>query len=203
MTDKNLINQLAPPDYASLLAVFLSWAAIILLLKHLFFASLGVAIFALVADMLDGWLARRGSTSPFGKYLDSFVDVILYLLYPALFLYLLGLDDAISLVTLGIFIAAGVLRLARFTADGFEEDENQRYYIGMPVFWNLLWLYVVFLVSTRWPVAEKELLLVAGLLLVCWLMVSSIKFPKPVGYGVLLPLLVVLALGSIILNFQL
>lgn len=201
MSEKHLINQLAPPDYASLVAVLLSWAAIVLLLKNLFFASLGIAIFALIADMIDGWLARRGGVvSPFGKYIDSFVDVILYLLYPALFLYFLGLNNVISLVALGIFIAAGMLRLARFTADGFEEDENQRYYIGMPVFWNLLWLYVVFLISTRWQITGSVFFSSLSLLAISWLMVSDIKFPKPASYAVLSPLLVLVGVCSVVIE---
>lgn len=201
MSEKHLIHQLALPDYASFVAVALSWIAIVFLLKNLLFASLGIAIFALIADMLDGWLARRGSTSPFGKYIDSFVDAILYLLYPALFLYFLGLRDIVSLVVLGIFISAGVLRLARFTADGFEEDEKQRYYIGMPVFWNLLWLYGLFLGSMQWSIMGKEPILATGLLGVSWLMVSSVKFPKPASYLVLIPSLFLVAVVSLVVEF--
>lgn len=197
-----LLSSLKLPDYASLLAIVLSWLAIVLLLKSLFFASLGVAVFALIADMMDGYLARKYGSSSFGKYIDSFLDVILYLIYPSLFLFLLGLSDIISITVLSIFIIAGVLRLARFTAEGFEEDKDQRYYKGMPVFWNLLWLYIVALLAKQRLLFDTGLLILdVGVLIVSLLMISSIKFPKPSSYTILLPLLVVAAVASIVVEF--
>lgn len=197
-----LLSGLKLPDYASLIALVLSWMAIVLLLKSLLFASLGIAVIALIADMMDGFLARKYGGSSIGKYIDSFLDVILYLIYPALYLFVLGFSDTVSVTMLAVFIVAGVLRLARFTAEGFEKDKDQRYYKGMPVFWNLLWLYVVVILAkhgllfdTRW------LILNVGLLVVSWLMISSIKFPKPANYTILLPLLTIVAVSSVIAEF--
>lgn len=197
-----LLSSLKLPDHASLLAIVLSWLAIVLLLKSLFFASLGVAVFALISDMMDGFLARKYGGSSFGKYIDSFLDVILYLLYPSLFIFLLGFSNVVAVIVLAIFITTGVLRLARFTAEGLEEDKGQRYYIGMPVFWNLLWLYAVVILVKRGLLFDTGWLsLDVGLLVVSWLMISSIKFPKPASYIVLLPLLTIVAVSSIAIEF--
>lgn len=198
MSDKHIISQLALPDAVTLLAVALSWVAIVLLLKGWLFASVGIAIFALIADMLDGWLARRhGVASSLGKHIDSLVDVILYLLYPALFMFVLGLSDIFSVIVLGIFIVAGILRLARFTAQGLAEDEGRAYYIGMPVFWNLLWLYGVVLLDNWLMIGNLSYLMVPLLLVVSWLMLAAVPWPKPGKYYVLIPLLTLAAGMSI------
>jgi len=194
-----LLNTLKLPDYATLLALVLSWFAVVLLLKSLFFASLGVAVFALMADMMDGFLARKYGGSSFGKYIDSFLDVILYLLYPSLFLFILGLSNIISAIVLAIFITAGVLRLARFTAQGFEEDKGQRYYRGMPVFWNLLWLYIIALLFRRG--LSHWLIVDIAVIVISWLMVSTIRVPKPGSYLFLIPLLLITGVVSIVIEF--
>lgn len=197
-----LLVNLKLPDYVSLIALVLSWLAIVLLLKSLFFASLGVAVFALVADMMDGYLARKFGASSFGKYIDSFLDVVLYIIYPALYLFSLGFSDPVSVTVLALFISSGILRLARFTADGFLEEQNQRWYVGMPVFWNLLWLFVLTVLINLLHLQINIFILGIGLVTVSCLMISTIRFPKPGSYKILAPLLLLIAVISIFVDLK-
>lgn len=139
----------------------------------------GLMALALMADMLDGWLARRttGGTA-FGRQLDGEVDAFIYLVLPAAILYQLGLRDALSLLVLFAVVAAGVLRLAHFALAGFAEVDGAPAYGGMPVFWLHL---VVALALPAWavlgPAAAHPLR--AALDACAALMLWDRPFPKP------------------------
>jgi len=89
-------------------------------------------IFAGILDMLDGRVARFTRTgSAFGAELDSLVDAISFGVAPALIMYELFFQDAFWSWTLSYaFIAAAVVRLARFNVD--QGGEAKRYFIGLP-----------------------------------------------------------------------
>src|SRR5690606_1298780 len=85
---------------------------------------LGTALLflAMLGDALDGLLARRmGLTRAFGRYLDGFMDVLIYLAVPALVFYLSGFNGAWGAVLL-LMIACGCVRLAVFNDIGNIED---------------------------------------------------------------------------------
>ena len=91
---------------------------------------IGVAI---VLDMLDGRIARlTGTTSAFGRELDSLADVISFGMAPALLVFRWGLEP---LGRLGwaagfVFVSAGAIRLARFN---IQATSDKRYFVGMPI----------------------------------------------------------------------
>ena len=89
---------------------------------------------AAVLDGLDGRVARMtGSTSEFGKELDSLVDGISFGVAPALMIYgwaLQPLGRFGSLVSF-LFVACGVVRLARFNIQVGSTDK--RFFIGLPI----------------------------------------------------------------------
>ncbi|MFZ5723489.1 MAG: CDP-alcohol phosphatidyltransferase family protein [Pseudomonadota bacterium] len=98
---------------------------------------------AMLVDALDGiWARRRGVVRDFGRYLDGFMDVLVYLATPALVLYLHGFSGFWSLALLAM-TAAGCIRLSVFNDTGNIRTEDIRTgggrlaYLGMPVFWSL------------------------------------------------------------------
>jgi CDP-diacylglycerol---serine O-phosphatidyltransferase len=76
-------------------------------------------VFAGIADTLDGRVARYTKTgSRFGEELDSLVDAISFGVAPALILYHLYLVDAAwGWIIAYFYVAAAVVRLARFNVD--------------------------------------------------------------------------------------
>lgn len=103
---------------------------------------LGTALLflAMLGDALDGLLARRWNlTRHFGRYLDGFMDVLIYLVTPALAWYLMGFDGLWSLFLLAM-VAAGCVRLAVFNDIGNLQEEGGLAYLGMPVFWSVFLL---------------------------------------------------------------
>lgn len=170
------------PNIISLVALFLSWVSIVILLNNRFYLSFSVILIAFIMDALDGYIARRlKKESSFGRQLDGYVDVFVFLIYPALSFYLFfGLRDIISIIIVFIYIAAGVLRLARFNVTGFITAQNKEHlsYSGLPVFFNHLTILV--LLALNWlPVKYFVLIAYIIILLNSLLMVLKFPFPKP------------------------
>jgi CDP-diacylglycerol--serine O-phosphatidyltransferase len=110
--------------------------------------------FAVLFDGLDGWIARTtGTTSDFGRELDSLADVITFGIAPSLLAWAWGFHQISTdmsrhdLVTilgrLGaiasfLFLLAGASRLARFNISVNPQPSNpgrpgKKYFVGMPI----------------------------------------------------------------------
>lgn len=89
-------------------------------------------VFAAVLDMLDGRIARFTATgSRFGAELDSLVDAISFGVAPALIAYQLYFaDQPWSWVLSFIYVAAAVIRLARFNIE--QGGHAKRSFHGLP-----------------------------------------------------------------------
>jgi len=108
-----------------------------------YFALAGYMILlAMVADMLDGRLARKvKSTSSFGGQLDSLCDVISFGLAPA-FLMLavlesIGFGDGSFLhrstwVVAAAYMSCAAIRLARFNVENEEDESAHMSFVGLP-----------------------------------------------------------------------
>jgi CDP-diacylglycerol---serine O-phosphatidyltransferase len=119
---------------------------------HLDFAAKAIG-FAVLFDGLDGRIARMtGTSSDFGKELDSLADVITFGVAPAMLAWTWGFhlmpdvaltDWHIKLTQLGsiacfLFLMAGASRLARFNITTNAQPSNpgrpgKKYFVGMPI----------------------------------------------------------------------
>ena len=118
-------------------------------------------IIAMLLDMLDGPLARRaGVTSRAGGWLDALTDVCIYVFFPAIFWQQ---SYGLLAVVLGVFMAAGIFRLIRFTLRGFQADKEKLFYPGMPVFYSQFLLVLTFALRFDSSVLSAMLVAVAAL----------------------------------------
>jgi CDP-diacylglycerol--serine O-phosphatidyltransferase len=87
---------------------------------------------AAAVDMVDGRIARFTSTgSEFGEQLDSLVDAISFGVAPALIFYYLFLVDGVWSWTLSfIYVAAVIIRLARFNVE--QAGQAKANFHGLP-----------------------------------------------------------------------
>lgn len=119
------------PNLLTTLALFAGFYAIVAAMKGNFDAA-AVAIFvAIIADGLDGQVARLTNTqTPFGAQYDSLSDMAAFGIAPALVIYSWSLYDLGKLGWLAAFTyAAGTaLRLARFNT----QVSDKRYFQGLP-----------------------------------------------------------------------
>ena len=119
---------------------------------HLDHAAIAIG-FAVLFDGLDGRIARMtGTSSEFGKELDSLADVITFGVAPAMLAWAWGFHGVppvsltewhIKLTQLGgiacfLFLMAGASRLARFNITHNPQPSNpgrpgKKYFVGMPI----------------------------------------------------------------------
>lgn len=110
--------------------------------------------FAVLFDGLDGRIARMtGTSSDFGKELDSLADAITFGIAPALLAWMWGFRELpailaspelvnklaqIGAIASFLFLVAGVSRLARFNITSNPQPSNpgrpgKKYFVGMPI----------------------------------------------------------------------
>ncbi|WP_277542758.1 CDP-alcohol phosphatidyltransferase family protein [Haloarcula laminariae] len=182
----NVVAQLTGADYISLAALFVGWASALLFLRGEPNLALLAMFGAFGLDKADGWYARRaGVSSPFGRRVDSFIDIFAYLV-PGALLYHVAMapNDLASLVVGFLVLAFGGLRLIRHSSEGFGSDEGTSYYHGTTVVHtNFVVVANYFLFSLVGPWNGW----LAGLLVcaVCPLMVSDYKAYKTTASHVL------------------
>jgi CDP-diacylglycerol--serine O-phosphatidyltransferase len=145
------------------------------------FEVAGQAIFiAMIADTLDGRVARMTNTqSAFGAEYDSLADMVSFGIAPALLVYTWSLFylGKIGWLAAFLYVAATALRLARFNTQIHVQDK--RYFQGIPcpaaagVIAGAVWLGSVYQVQTNiWLALPYALLTV----FVAALMVSTIRY---------------------------
>jgi CDP-diacylglycerol--serine O-phosphatidyltransferase len=182
-------------------------------------------LLAAVMDIFDGLIARALNVcSPIGRDLDSLADVVSFGVAPAMILFKLlwyaymnepGALDAPLIATTPAFLLAcfSALRLARFNQTAHIQ---RKFFLGMPT--PASGLIVASIPLTLWFPAKNFIpfdviftnkwFLYGIIALLCFLMVSNIKFLKWMapqkgikGWWPQLLLLLIIAVGMPILNF--
>jgi len=153
--------------------------------------------FAVLFDGLDGRIARMtGTSSDFGRELDSLADVITFGVAPALLAWSWGFRQ-LDLTGMGIlsrlgqfgaiasffFLMAGASRLARFNITSNPEPSNpgkpgKKYFVGMPIPAAAGVIAAIVHFSYGEPITSWYTALTWALLLVAvaYLMVSTWRF---------------------------
>ena len=184
----------ALPSLVTLLSIACGFASIVISVDN---AHIGSArdyqtaavllVLAGVFDALDGFVARATNTSSqFGVQLDSIADVMNFGCAPAVLLYCYGFvlngpNEPMLLRIGGIasfyFVACGAMRLARFNVNVGRTDPM--YFVGMPITAGAA---CVASAVVAWPQPAMSVwhgyLIVALLVAVGSLMVSTIRFPS-------------------------
>jgi CDP-diacylglycerol---serine O-phosphatidyltransferase len=183
------------PNMLTISNLFLGIVAIILAFQgdqYVDYAAITVIV-GMLMDGLDGRVARMLNVqSEFGKELDSLSDVITFGVAPAFIMYVVALQDLhlFGIVVTAIFPICGALRLARFNVQAGVPG----YFVGLPITAAGGVLATLALYHQVFNVA----MLAVGMLLLAFLMVSTIKYPNFKKVGIpksafwITPLIVVL-----------
>ncbi len=148
---------------------------------HLYFA-MALLFLAMTADALDGMLARKlGLERDFGRYLDGFMDVLIYLVVPSIIMLQWKFDGYWSIFIL-LMIACGCIRLSVFNQVGNVEDESsdekKLAYKGMPVFWSIFILALMMILEKVVGLTFSHILLAVSLTLFSFYMIVDKAFFK-------------------------
>lgn len=160
-------------------------------------AAFVLPVFALVFDVLDGYVARLAATrqSRLGADLDSLADIVSFGVAPAVLAYTLGLRGLWDVVVLTFFVCCGISRLARFNVTSSSLTNaatgKVRYFEGTPIPTSILLVILMaalyYLERTgaqfwwgHWTILGRGFHPIAALFLVSGsLMVSTVRVPKP------------------------
>jgi CDP-diacylglycerol---serine O-phosphatidyltransferase len=195
------------PNLFTTAALFAGFYAVIAAMRGLF-DDAAIAIFiAMVADTLDGRVARMTNTqTAFGAEYDSLSDMVAFGIAPALLVYSWSLSHLGKLGWLAafVYVAATALRLARFNTQA--HDQDKRYFQGLPcpaaagVLASAVWLGFAFdMTGFLITLTLTILTLCAGAL-----MVSTIRFHSFKKFDlkgkvpfivVLIPILIIVAIA--------
>jgi len=136
------------PSLLTLLNGIFGFAAIIITSRGYFERAGYLILIAMIADMLDGRLARMSqNTSSFGGQLDSLCDVISFGVAPAL-LMLKFLESELSpewvnlsdqsfiqrfiWIAAAAYVSCAAIRLARFNVENEEDTSAHMSFVGLP-----------------------------------------------------------------------
>lgn len=134
---KHFIISLNKVDLLTLSGVFTASLAVAAALSGYIYLCTSLLFIAMLGDALDGILARKYQLErPFGRYLDGFMDVLIYLVAPTLALYVHGFNG-IWVVALWPVLVCGSIRLSVFNDIGNIQESDGLAYLGMPVFWSV------------------------------------------------------------------
>ena len=191
-------------DVVTLISLLLACLGLLAALHGMLSLAIAIMLLAMFTDMLDGALARstfnaRGD-SEFGRYLDSFCDVFVYLVLPMFVLYRFGMQDLLSLAAIFAFLTGGVLRLSRFNMIGAIEEAGVKYHLGLQVIWSHLLVVLAFPVWFWWGDSMRYLI-AAVLLVMSVFMIRNLRFRKPTGYVQLAILILSIAAIYFYLHF--
>ncbi len=171
-----MVRLLSVADIVTLVNILFGFFSIIFLFLGEIRFSFSLILLAVLADGLDGIIARRTRSSEIGEYLEAMGDMTSFSIAPAFFVYVTYYSSASCciyyqiylVITVALFLLFGVIRLASFH---FMKDKN--FFVGLPApastiivmtlaFLNIEFLYILTVV------------IVVSIAMIC-----SIKFPKP------------------------
>lgn len=141
-------------------------------------ASFCIFVGALM-DALDGQIARLvRASSDLGLQLDSLSDAITFCLAPACLIYMWQLKRLgfLGLIICGLFVAAGLLRLAKFN---ITHNEQSHSFIGVPTPYAACFLaaFVLNFHDLSFETVFEFFLLLFIMLVLSALMVDTVRIP--------------------------
>ncbi|MGY4319489.1 CDP-alcohol phosphatidyltransferase family protein [Bradyrhizobium sp. JR3.5] len=159
----------------------LSSASLFLALSGHLELSVAVALWAVLSDHLDGFVAARTANrdpdaAKMGKSLDGFGDIIYGAVLPAAVVIQLSHTSILSLATATALLVAGAIRLSYFANFGRSSDGR---FLGVPLSYDVPLMALLFLLQ---PLIGAELF--EWLVNICFLLlaiahVASIRVPSP------------------------
>jgi CDP-diacylglycerol--serine O-phosphatidyltransferase len=176
-----MIKLLSIADSISLINGCLGFLAVIILFSNIntqdiIRISFSLILLALLADGLDGIIARKTHISELGGYLEAMADMISMGIAPSAFVFKLYNSTISSefvyqilfILTLVFFIICSFIRLS-----SFHIMKNETYFFGIPASASTIFL----LVAAYFEIDFVYILLLIVILSLAT--ISRIRFPKP------------------------
>jgi CDP-diacylglycerol--serine O-phosphatidyltransferase len=170
-----MIKLLSVADVVSLTNAILGFLAILMIFLNEIRLSFSFILLALLADGLDGIIARKTRKGELGEYLEAMADMISLGIAPAFFVYH-TYHSVVSdhlyyhillVVVLIIFLSLGIIRLASFH---IIKEEN--FFVGLPASASTIFILISSFLSIEF------MYILPFIVIVSIVMISPIHFPK-------------------------
>ncbi|GAB6075004.1 CDP-diacylglycerol--serine O-phosphatidyltransferase [Nautilia lithotrophica] len=166
------------PNFFTALSVFFGVMSVIASSQGKYEKAFIYIVFSLIADGLDGRVARlTNTTSKFGVEFDSLADIVAFGVAPAMLLFFAIGEHygRFGALVSGLYVVFGAIRLARFNVTTNENDP--RYFIGLPIPTAAVVLgsWVMLDVSYK---SGFDLFILVGALFLGLIMVSNFRYPS-------------------------
>ncbi len=170
-----IVDVIKIADFFTLANLIFGMLAIFAAIKGVFFAASLFLILSVLFDFLDGKVARMNKYASaqgkaFGKELDSLADIVSFGVAPAIFGFMLGLQQWYAVIVLLFFVCAGALRLSRFNI-----TENVGYYEGVPITLNGIIFPLLYFLSLAFPYSLTSNIVIYGLMGLAMLTTIRVK----------------------------
>ena len=164
------------PNSVTLLNAFSGCCAIVFLLNQEYKNALLFILIALIADFLDGFLARwLNATSELGMQLDSLSDAVSFGVVPATIVYCLLKQDT-ALPTYAAFTAFFIAVFSIYRLAKFNIDTRQReIFVGLNTPANTLFFSGLLILNFYKGFQFSGLFLLCLIPISCFLLVSEIE----------------------------
>jgi CDP-diacylglycerol--serine O-phosphatidyltransferase len=170
-----MIKMLSLADIITIMNAILGFLAILMIFTNQFQLAAAFILLGLLADGLDGIVARRIGNGQMGEYLETIGDsltlsfaplALLYKMYYVSFASSFPLHLVISIILIANFICS-MLRLSSFSV-----MKNPTFFIGLPTAGNAIFLVLSSFLNL------DIIYLLPFIVLFALLMICPIRFPK-------------------------
>jgi len=187
-----MIKMLSFADVVSLTNACFGFLAIIMASLGEIWFSFSFILIALLADGLDGIVARKTGHSELGDHMEAMADMLSLVIAPSVFVYSIYHDAVLRynyyniylLVTLILFLSLSIIRLSSFSI-----MKDKKVFIGLPASISTIIIIILALF-------EIELLYILPIIIfTSFAMISNVHFPKPgLKIDIIAGLLIILTL---------
>ncbi len=172
---KSMINLLSFADVVSLTNSILGFLSIVMIFLGETYLAFSFILLAILADGLDGAVARKTKHSDLGEYMEAMADMISLGIAPAFFVYHtyhsvvsdIMFYHGLLIVALIIFLSLGIIRLA-----SFHIIKDDKFFVGLPASASTIFIIILSFLQIEF------LYILPFVVLVSLVMVSPIRFPK-------------------------
>lgn len=177
-----MIKLLSAADIVSIINAIFGFCAIIIFFTSFIYdlslkihLALSLIFLGILADGLDGILARQFKKSDVGEILDSMADMTTLVIAPAILVYFVYLNNSTDLwrflflmIALFLFLSFGIVRLG-----SFHIMKNKDFYVGLPTPASTIILVTLAYLEVNY------LIILFSVIVIGALMASDFIFPKP------------------------
>jgi len=171
-----MIKLLSLADIITLMNAVMGFLALLMVFSNQFQLAAAFILLGLLADGLDGIVARRIGNGQMGEYLETIADMISLSVAPLILLYKTYYDVVVSQFSLHLLLGVVLvfsLVCSMIRLSSFSLLKEKHFFIGLPTSASAVFLVLTsFLKLDVWVILPFIVILALA-------MISSVRFPKP------------------------